>query len=90
MSELPHEASCLSENAGRFGDQIWNKVKALVKSDGEGLSREQFSVALRLVAFAQTEAFPSSEAIIAAASPQKWLEFCGKPLPPPRLAPDPK
>lgn len=72
------------------GVQIWNKVKALVKSDAEGLSREQFAVALRLVAFAQTEPYPSPEAIIAAASPHSWLEYSGKPLPPPKLAPDPR
>jgi hypothetical protein len=68
--------------------QIWNKVKAVTQSDGEGLNRQQFGVALRLVAFVQAEAAPTSEGLIAAASPRQWRAFRGSALPPPRLAPD--
>jgi hypothetical protein len=70
--------------------QIWNTVKSLTNAGHEGLSREQFSVALRLVAFAQSEPYPHPDAIARAADPQKWQEFKGKPLPPPKLAPDPR
>lgn len=33
--------------------QIWEKTKTLSPAPGEGLTREQFSVALRLIATAQ-------------------------------------
>lgn len=62
-------------------------MKSLTKGENEGLSRVQFSVALRLVAFAQSEPYPHPDAIAKAASPQKWQEFRGKPLPPPKVAP---
>ncbi|BDA49078.1 probable type I inositol polyphosphate 5-phosphatase 12 [Coccomyxa sp. Obi] len=66
--------------------KIWNTVKSVTKANHEGLSREQFSVALRLVAFAQSEPYPHPEAIAKAADPHKWQEFKGQPLPPPKLA----
>ncbi|CAL8463974.1 g3509 [Coccomyxa elongata] len=66
--------------------KIWNTVKSVTKANHEGLSREQFSVALRLVAFAQSEPYPHPDAIAKAADPQKWQEFKGQPLPPPKLA----
>lgn len=66
--------------------QIWNTVKSVTKANHEGLSREQFSVALRLVAFAQSEPYPHPDAIAKAADPQKWQEFKGQPLPQPKLA----
>ena len=36
-----------------YGPQIWEKTKALSPAPGEGLTREQFSVTLRLIAAAQ-------------------------------------
>ena len=68
--------------------QIWNRVKAAKPAEGSGLTREQFAVALRLVAFAQSESHPTPEAMEAAATRAAWRAIKGKPLPPPRLLPD--
>ena len=68
--------------------QIWNRVKAAKPAEGSGLTREQFGVALRLVAFAQNEPHPTPEAMEAAASPAAWQAVRGQPLPMPKLLPD--
>ena len=68
--------------------QIWNRVKAAKPAEGSGLTREQFGVALRLVAFAQTEPHPTPEAMEAAASSAAWQATRGQPLPAPQLLPD--
>ena len=76
---------------GCCGAQIWNKVKALLPSEGEGLSREQFGAALRMVALFQQQglsAAPAPDALAAAASPRGWRVFVPAPLQPPMLAPD--
>ena len=63
-------------------------MKAAKPAEGSGLTREQFAVALRLVAFAQSESHPTPEAMEAAATRAAWRAAKGKPLPPPRLLPD--
>ena len=68
--------------------QIWNRVKVAKPAEGSGLTREQFAVALRLVAFAQSESHPTPEAMEAAATPAAWRAIKGTPLPPPKLLPD--
>ncbi len=68
--------------------QIWNRVKAAKPAEGSGLTRDQFGVALRLVAFAQNEPHPTPEAMEAAASSAAWQAMRGKPLPAPQLLPD--
>ncbi|CAL5226967.1 g9852 [Coccomyxa viridis] len=68
--------------------KIWNRVKAAKPAEGSGLTREQFGVALRLVAFAQNEPHPTPEAMEAAASPAAWQAVRGQPLPMPKLLPD--
>ena len=68
--------------------QIWNSVKAARPAEGSGLTREQFGVALRLVAFAQSEPHPTPEAMKAAASSAAWRAAKGRPLPAPKLLPD--
>ena len=68
--------------------QIWNRVKAAKPAEGSGLTREQFGVALRLVAYAQTVTHPTPEAMEAAASSGAWRARRGQPLPAPQLLPD--
>ena len=68
--------------------QIWNSVKSARPAEGSGLTREQFGLALRLVAFAQSEPHPTPEAMAAAASSAAWRAAKGRPLPAPKLLPD--
>ena len=63
-------------------------MKAAKPAEGSGLTREQFGVALRLVAFAQNEPHPTPEAMEAAASPAAWQAVRRQPLPTPKLLPD--
>ena len=63
-------------------------MKVAKPAEGSGLTRDQFAVALRLVAFAQSESHPTPEAMEAAATRAAWRAVKGKPLPPPRLLPD--
>ena len=70
--------------------QIWNKVKALLPSEGEGLSQEQFGprCAWWRSSSRAPVAPPAPDALAAAASPRGWRVFVPAPLQPPRLAPD--
>lgn len=67
--------------------QIWNRVKAAKPAEGSGLTRAQFGVALRLVAFAQSEPHPTPEAMGAAESAATWRALGRQPLPAPKLLP---
>ncbi|KAL0054630.1 hypothetical protein WJX82_000216 [Trebouxia sp. C0006] len=66
---------------------IWEKTKVLSPAPGEGLTREQFSVALRLIAAAQAGSTVTPGLLEQAADPQRWLQTYGAPLTAPRLQP---
>eukprot|EP00884_Botryococcus_braunii_P008575 jgi/Botrbrau1/17719/Bobra.0166s0141.1 len=67
--------------------RIWNKTKAALPDDEHGLDRQQFAVALRLVAAAQSTGGLDSATAKAAVSPARWRSHAGAPLPPPRISP---
>ena len=66
-------------------EQVWNVVKAMTPSQGPGLSRSQFSAALRLVALAQEGVDLSDDNCEAALDPMTCPLRFGGLLPPPVL-----
>eukprot|EP00891_Asterochloris_glomerata_P004889 jgi/Astpho2/4889/Aster-x0653 len=66
---------------------VWQQAKALAPAQGDGLTLDQFAVALRLVALVQTGHALTPESAAEAAAPAVWLlQNGGTPLPPPQLA----
>ncbi|KAK9805177.1 hypothetical protein WJX72_003678 [[Myrmecia] bisecta] len=65
--------------------KIWSLVKAHAPAQGEGLTRAQFAMALRLVALAQSGQGLTDDLTTAAVDPKRWLALAGRPLPAPKL-----
>ena len=65
--------------------QVWNVVKAVMPSNGPGLTRSQFSGAMRLVALAQSGQELSDDQCGSALDPMASSLRFGGLLPPPNL-----